>query len=228
MFIGHYAVAFAAKRAAPRASLGLLVAAAQLADLLWPIFLLLGWETVRIAPGDTAFSPLAFTHYPISHSLLAMLGWGVLFALLYGARTRDRTGALVLGALVVSHWVLDAVVHRPDLPLVPGGTTLIGLGLWNSVAGTLLVEGVMWVAGIWAYASFTRPRDRIGRYALWALVVLLTAIYATNLFGAPPPNARALAWFALAGWLIPLLAWWVDRHRAPASRIGAADAPGTR
>ncbi|HEU4564564.1 MAG TPA: hypothetical protein VFS05_07945 [Gemmatimonadaceae bacterium] len=221
MFLGHYGLAMGAKRAAPRPSLGLLIGAAQLADLIWPIFLLAGWERVRIAPGDTAVTPLAFEHYPWSHSLAMELVWGLALALVYGAVTRDRRGALVLGALVPSHWVLDLVAHRPDLPLYPGGAARYGLGLWNSVAGTLVVEIALFAAGAWLYARATRPRDGVGRWGLVGLLALLAAIYAGNLLGPPPPDARTVAWGAMAGWLAPLLGWWVDRHREPLARAAA-------
>ena len=213
MILGHYGVAFAAKRAAPRTSLGTLTFAAEFLDELWPVLLLLGLERVRIVPGLMAASPLDFVHYPISHSLLTSIGWGLLFALVYWTLTRYYTGAIVVGMGVVSHWILDAVVHRPDLPLYPGSRTLIGLGLWHSVLGTVLVEGAMFVAGVWAYASFTRPRDGVGRYALWALVLLLAVLYMSDLRSPPPPDVRTLALVALTGWLLPLWAWWIDRHR---------------
>ena len=212
MVIGHYAVAFASKRAAPRTSLGTLIAAATLLDLLWPIFLLLGWEHVHINPGNTT-TPLDFVDYPISHSLLAAVGWGVLLALGYWAITRYRTGAFVVGALVVSHWVLDAIVHRPDLPLYPGSATYVGLSVWNSLAATVAIEGVMFAIGVWMYVAATRARDGVGRYALWAFVLFALVIYASNFASPPPASTRALAWFAMTAWLLPLWTWWADRHR---------------
>ena len=142
MFIGHYAVGFAAKRFAPQTSLGVLIASALSLDLLWPLFVLAGWEQVRIEPGNTAFTPLNFASYPISHSLVAALGWATLFAAVYYLLTRYRAGALVVWIGVVSHWVLDFITHRPDLPLYPGGS-LVGLGLWNSPVATVAVEGLM-------------------------------------------------------------------------------------
>lgn len=216
MFIGHFALAFAAKRAAPKTSLGVLFAACQLPDLIWPILLLLGWERVRIAPGDTAFSPLAFEHYPITHSLLATLAWAVAAALAYGLWSRSRVGAGVVGALVFSHWVLDWLTHRPDLPLYPGGPYL-GLGLWNSVAATLSIEIALFVVGLVIYLASTRSRGLTGNLSLATLVVVLLLIYTSNFFGPPPENPRALAWFALAGWILPFWAAWVDRYRPAVS-----------
>lgn len=223
MLIGHFAVAFAAKRAVPRVSLGVLVAATELIDLLWPLFLFAGWESVRIDPGNTAFTPLAFVHYPITHSLVGAAGWSILFGLLYWAFTRYAAGAVVVGLVAVSHWFLDALVHRPDLPLYPGSSPLIGLGLWNSVAGTVLLEGAMFLAAVWFYVSGTRPRDRVGRYALWSFVAFLLLIYVANLLGPPPPSVQAIAWAGLSLYLIPLWAGWFDRHRNVAGGETAGD-----
>ena len=225
MFLGHFAVGFAAKRAAPESSLGPLLAAPLLPDLLWPIFLSIGWERVRIDPGNTAFTPLAFVSYPISHSLLATLGWAVGFALAYFALTRYLTGAVVIALGVVSHWILDAVSHRPDMPLYPGGETLVGLGLWNSVSGTVIVEGLMFTGGVWAYATATRPRDRTGRYAFWSLVGFLAVLYVGNVMGPAPPDSRALVIVGLCAWLLPFWAWWADRHRDAVRRPAASSPP---
>ncbi|MBZ5673011.1 MAG: hypothetical protein LAP61_02090 [Acidobacteriia bacterium] len=213
MFIGHMAVGFASKRVAPRASLGVLMAAPMALDLLWPIFLLAGWEHVRIDPGNTAFTPLNFVSYPYSHSLVMSVVWGALFALIYWGATRYVAGAVVVGFGVVSHWVLDFFTHRPDLPLYPGGTALFGLGLWNSVAGTIAVESVMFACGVWMYASTTRARNHAGIYGFWAFVVFMTLVYVANAFGSPPPSAEFLARFSLGIWLIPLWAWWFDWNR---------------
>ncbi len=148
MFIGHIAVALGAKKAAPKVSLGTLIMAAQFVDLLWPIFLLLGVEHVRINPGDTAYTPLDFYDYPVSHSLLTGVGWAIVFGLVYYAIRRSARNAWILAACVISHWLLDLVVHRPDLPIVPGLKTYVGLGLWNSVPATVIVEGALFVVGI--------------------------------------------------------------------------------
>ncbi len=216
MFIGHFALAFAAKRVAPKASLGTLFAACQLLDLIWPPLVLLGVERVRIDPGNTAFTPLDFVHYPWSHSMDMALFWGALFGGVYFVVRRDGATAAWLGVLVFSHWVLDWIVHRPDLPLWPNGPK-VGLGLWNSVPATLALEGGLFALGVWAYAAGTEARDRTGRVALWALVAFLAVIYAANVFGPPPPSPTAVAGAGLALWL--LVAWgaWADRHRAVAA-----------
>ena len=167
MFLGHFGVGFAAKRAAPRLSLGVLFLAAQFIDLLWPTLLLIGVERVSIAPGITAVTPLDFEHYPVSHSLLAVVGWSVLVGGVCFVLRRSWREALLLALLVISHWFLDALVHRPDLPLAPVGDARVGLGLWNSLAATLLVEGSIFLGGVWMYARATRARDAAGRWGLW-------------------------------------------------------------
>jgi hypothetical protein len=213
MFIGHFGLAFAAKRAAPRTSLGTTFVAAQLADLFWPIFLLVGAEQVRIAPkSHNPFLTLDFVSYPWSHSLATELAAGAAFGALYFALTRYKAGAIVVGLLVPSHWLLDLVVHVPDLPLYPGGAGRFGFGLWHNPAATVVVELIVYFAGVWIYARTTTALDRVGRYGLWSLVIFLLALYAAS-FGPPPPSITALAWTALIGWPLTAWPWWVDRHR---------------
>jgi len=206
-------VALGAKKLAPQTSLGTLVLAAQWADLLWPILLLAGIERVQISPGVTVASPLEFTHYPISHSLLAIVLWGALVGLTYAWLRRSRAAAWLVGALVVSHWVLDLLVHRPDLPLYPGGPR-VGLGLWNVPAATYLLEAAFLLLGLLLYLRTTAARDRVGRLALWSFIVVLVLAYVASELGPPPPATRSLAIFALTAWLFPLWGYWIDRHRS--------------
>lgn len=213
MFIAHFGVGFGAKSVAPAVSLGTLFLAAQFIDLLWPALLLLGVEQVRIVPGATVVTPLVFEHYPVSHSLLAVFGWGGLLAVFYFLLSRKRSAALVLGALVISHWLLDALVHRPDLPLFPGSAVMAGLNAWSSLPITLALEVSLFAFGIWLYSRATAPRDAIGRWGLAGLVVFLLGIYAGNLFGAPPPSSEAIAWVGQAQWLLVLWGYWLDKHR---------------
>jgi len=213
MFVGHFAVGFASKRLAPRSSGGVLLAAPLFLDLLWPMFLTAGLESVRIDPGNTAFTPLDLHDYPWSHSLVMSLVWSVLFGLAYYAYSRYRRGALVVAAGVFSHWVLDFVTHRPDMPLYPGSAVSVGLGLWNSRAGTILVESALFVAGVWIYARTTRARDRIGAIAFWAMVGLLAVLYVSTAFGPPPPSVKAIEVVGFVAWLFIPWAWWFDRHR---------------
>jgi hypothetical protein len=216
MFVGHFALGFAAKRVTPRVSLAVLFAAAQLADLLWPVLLAFGLEQVRIDPGNTAFTPLDFVSYPYSHSLLLLAVWGIAFGWLYRLVTGDGRAFLVLAVLVVSHWVLDFVTHRPDMPLYPGGPKL-GLGLWNSVPATMALELTMYGVGLWIYFRASRARDKTGGWAFLSFAVFLTVAYFANLLGGAPPSIVALYSGAIAGSIILMLwAWWVDRHREPA------------
>ena len=213
MFVGHFGVALAAKKVAPRPSLGTLTLAALLADGVSAIFLLLGWEKVEIHPGITAVSPLEFVSYPYTHSLVAAVFWGALVAGTYYLLRRDRRGALWLAALVLSHWILDFISHGPDMPVGLEGP-MLGLGLWYSVTATFVVEYGLLALGAWAYASATRPRDRTGSWALWIYVATLGIIYAATIVGPPPPSVRALAIAGLFGWLFVAWAYWIDRHRA--------------
>jgi hypothetical protein len=217
MILGHYGIAFAAKRAAPRSSLGTLTFAAQFLDEIWPILLLMGLEKVRIVPGLMAANSLDFVSYPISHSLATAIGWGIIIGLIYFAIRRYRRGAWVAGALVLSHWLLDAPMHRPDLPLWPGSSILVGGGLWNSIPITVLLEIGILAAGFAIYVRYTRARDSIGSWALWAMVLLLVAIWSSSLIAPPPTDERALAATSLGLWLFVPWSWWIDRHREPRS-----------
>jgi membrane-bound metal-dependent hydrolase YbcI (DUF457 family) len=212
MFIGHNAVGFASKRAAPRVSLGLLMAAPMLLDLIWPILLLAGVEHMRIDRGNTRFTPLDFYDYPRSHSLLMACVWGLLFGGAYFIRTRDRRAGCILFLGVVSHWLFDFFTHRPDLPLWPGGPK-VGLGLWNFPAATIVVESLLFIGGLALYVRATRPRDRVGSLGFASFVLFLVLVYIGNIVGPPPPNVAAVAWLALSAWLLPLWAWWFDAHR---------------
>jgi hypothetical protein len=212
MFIGHFGVALAAKNVAPRTSLGTLILGAQFLDLLWPIFLLLGIEHVQIVPGITKVSPFDFTDYPISHSLLMALVWSVLVGGTYYALRRYARGAWIVGLCVLSHWVLDFIVHRPDLPLWPGGPRL-GLGLWNSWAGSVAAEILIFGAGLWVYVRTTRAKDNVGRYGFWSLIIFLLLGWVGSLFASAPPNVTALAWGGMMMWLTVPWSWWADKHR---------------
>jgi len=214
MFIGHFAVALAAKRAAPEVSLGTLFLAAQLADLVWPTLVLFGLESFTIRPGLTAVTPLDFTHYPYSHSLVALVGWGLALAGLHFSSRHRLVAALVLFLVVLSHWVLDVATHRPDMPVTIGGSARLGFGLWNSIPATVAVEGLLFAACVWVYARTTRALDGIGRWSFVVLVAFLAVIYAANVFGPPPPSVAAVAWSAQAIWLLVAWGYWIDRHRA--------------
>jgi hypothetical protein len=212
MFIGHFAVGFAAKRVAPRLSLAALFAAVALADIIWPFLVVLGIEQVRIDPGNTAFTPLDFVSYPYSHSLVFLCLWGVVFGLICAAIVHDRRMVPIAALLVVSHWVLDWITHRPDMPLYPGSIKL-GLGLWNSIPATITVEVIMFAAGVWTYVGATRARDATGQWAFAAFVGFLLVAYFADI-GSPPPGITALVAVGIAGTgVLVVWAWWFDRHR---------------
>jgi len=214
MFLGHFGAGFGAKAVARKASLGTLLLAAQFIDLLWPMLLLLGVEQVRIVPGATAVTPLLFEHYPVSHSLMAVVVWAVALGAIHFLLRRDRKAAFVIGLLVLSHWFLDVIVHQPDLPLYPGSPDKLGLNLWSSLPATLAIEVTVLALGVLLYARTTTPTDNAGKWGLWTLVLFLSAIYVANLIGPLPPSVAAIAWAGQLQWLLVIWGYWLDRHRA--------------
>ena len=217
MFVGHFCLGLPRTTRATRISFATLFLSVQLADGLWPIFLLLGHEHVHIVPHTMKTSHLNFWDYPWSHSLAALAVWGALFGAVYYLARRYLFGAILLAAGVVSHWFLDALMHRPDMPVRPGGP-YVGLGLWNSLPATLAVEGGLYAAGILIYLRATLPRDAAGTWSLGILLVFLASIWIWALLGPPPPNEKALAWSALSMWIVVPWGYWIDRHRVAAAR----------
>ncbi|MGI4870863.1 MAG: hypothetical protein ACRYFX_06745 [Janthinobacterium lividum] len=220
MFLGHFGVGFGAKTLQPRVSLGTLFLAAQLADLVWPTLLLLGVERVNIVPHATATNAFKFVYYPFTHSLVGELVAGLLLGLVYYLVKRNAKGAVLVGLLVPSHWLLDLVVHTPDLPLYPGPSPLFGFGLWNQVALTQVVEFALLGAGLWLYGRRTTARNGKGRYGLLGLVAFLVLIHVGGLFSPPPASVEALGWSGQLFWVTILLAYWVDRNRVPSDLPG--------
>ena len=220
MFIGHYAVALAAKKVAPKVSLGTLFIAAQLVDMLWPALLLLGVEHVRIDPGNTPVTPLDFYDYPISHSLIGAILWSCVLGILFFALRKNRRNAFIVGLVVFSHWILDLLTHRPDLPLSFCGGPYFGLGLWYSLPGTLVAEFLLFAIGIALYVRTTKAKDKVGSIGFWTLAVVLGVTYLSNLFGPPPPDVSLIAVAGNALWLFVLWAYWVDMHREVRSSLG--------
>jgi hypothetical protein len=213
MFIGHFGLGLAAKKLNPRPSLGTYFLAAQFIDLLWPFFLLLGWEKVAIQPGNTAFTPLDFISYPYSHSFLAVLIWAFLFGTVYYSLRKDKTTALLLALLVVSHWLLDLLTHRPDLPLSFSGSIKLGLGLWNYKVATLVVEIFIFLSGSYLYASATKAKNKTGLYAFGGLIIFLLALYLMSAFGSPPPDVKSIGYVGVSQWLLIAWGYWVDKNR---------------
>jgi len=213
MFIGHFGMGFGAKKFTPSLSLGTLFLSAQWIDLIWPIMLILGIERVVIDPGNTVITPLDFVQYPITHSLLAVLVWGLILAGVYYFTKKDVKNAIWIGVLVISHWILDLITHRPDLPLSPGSEVKVGLGLWNSMIGTLFLEVSIFVLGIYLYIRSTQAKNKTGSIALWTLIGFLSIIYLSNLIGPPPPSSDVIGFVGLSQWLLVVWAYWIDRNR---------------
>lgn len=222
MFVGHYAVGLAAKRFAPGTPLGILIAAPILLDLIWPILVLIGWEHVSIVDSRNPFLRLQFDSYPISHGLLAVIGWATLFASIYFGVARYLAGAIAVWIGVISHWLLDYVVHRPDLPLY-AGSSLLGLGLWNRRWITVAVELTLLAAGVAIYLFQTRAKDKFGSFGFWAFVFVIVALYGAVVFGPAPPSVNKLAIAALSNLLFVPFAWWFDSHREVRDASGPAN-----
>ena len=208
MFIGHYALALSAKKIDNLPSLAILFIAVQFLDLLWPIFVLLGIETFAIEVGNTAMTPLNFISYPYSHSLLASIFWAILFAIGYFLIKKNKKGAVLLGILVFSHWILDFLTHRPDLQLSPFSSIRVGLGLWNMPVATIIIEVGLFLTGVLLYIKTAVPKRKV---AFWVLILSLVGIYFMNVYGPPPPSVNAVAWSAGAMWLFVLWAWWIEK-----------------
>lgn len=220
MFIGHFALGFAAPRLAPRLPLTVSFVACQFLDLIWPVLVLSGLENVSVDPHASAFTPLAF-EYPWSHSLLSAALYaalGFVAGRLLGLGSRS---AIAIAALVLSHWLLDFASHAPDLPVSPWGSTRLGLGLWDAPLFTLLTEVSLFALGVWWYTGATTAIDRQGVWALWTLVAFFLLMYGATAFGPKPEvgtPAAAIAGPALATWLFVAWAYWIDRHRKPRAR----------
>lgn len=223
MLLGHFAVGLLAKPLASRVPLPVLLLAPQVLDVLWPALVATGIERAHVVPGLLPASPLDLEHMPYSHSLVGAALWSVLFAAGYLALTRDRRGAVVTGLLVLSHWVLDVVAHRPDMPIGLDGPR-VGLGLWRSVPGTLLVEGLLFAAGVLAYTRATRPKDRAGIVHWWLFVALLAAFFVASVVGPTPPNIEFVLALAAGSGLLLVWAAVIERHRETVAQRSAADA----
>lgn len=199
MFVGHYSVSFAAKRLAPSLSLGVLFVAVQLLDVVWSVLVLLGIEKVRIVPGITATNPLDLYYMPYTHGLLSALLWAGAAAWLYQLVSRRATRRIlvILGLAVFSHWVLDFVVHRPDLPLYDN-TAKVGLGLWNRPTIAFALEAGLLFAGMALYLRAGAPRPF--STVVFGAVMLATQAYI--FFGPPPASEPAIALTALGSYAL--------------------------
>lgn len=214
MFIGHFAVGLAAKKVSPKLSLGVLFVACQLLDLIWPVLVLTGIERVSVDHSATVVTPLDFSHYPYSHSLLMAVVYSLLFALLFAALLKSKKAGMIVGLVVLSHWVLDLVSHRPDLPILFNGYK-VGLGMWNSIWATVLVETGLFVIGVFLYLRSTPTLIKKRKYIFWSMIIFLLIVYAGNIFGPKIPidtHPNAIAGPALAMWLIVIWGYFADKN----------------
>jgi membrane-bound metal-dependent hydrolase YbcI (DUF457 family) len=217
MLVGHYSVALIAKRVVPQLTLGTAVLAAMLADLLWCVFLIAGWEEVRMKPGSImaagarAIDVLEASSVAYSHSLATDIVWAALFGGLYFFWKRNLSAAWILFAAVLSHWLLDFASHPPDMPLAPGVDLYFGLGLWSSIRATIVVEGFIWLLCIIVYVSGIQAR-RSGRYLFFAGAALLTLAWLGNIAGPPPSNVRTIGFSSLIFFSLTIVwAYYVER-----------------
>jgi len=213
MFLGHFGAGFAAKKIDKSASLGTCFMAAQWIDLIWPILLLLGIEKAEINPGISEVTPLEFTYYPFTHSLFGVIVWAVVFGMIYFVIKKKSRTAIILGLLVLSHWFLDLLVHIPDLPIFPGESVKVGLGLWNSFTATIILEGLIFTLGVYFYYTATKAKNKTGSYSLIGLILFLVVMYISNLVGPPPPSVEMIGIVGNAQWLIVLWGYWIDKNR---------------
>ena len=220
MNIGHYGVGLALKKADNNISLGFLFIATQFVDIIWAVLILLGIERAEIVPGITAANPIDYIYYPFTHSLVSSLLWAAVAYLLVRILPTKLSSnkskvALVLAAAVLSHFFLDLLIHRPDLPLSVGASPKIGLGLWNNIFLPYLVEGLIFFAGVWIYMRATKGTTFVGKYGMLIFAAFLFITNLMNLFGAPPPDSQTLAIFSLATiTLSVVIAFWLDRKRS--------------
>jgi membrane-bound metal-dependent hydrolase YbcI (DUF457 family) len=213
MFIGHFGIGMAAKKAAPDVNLGFLFLACQLLDLVWPVLVLAGVERVSVDPAATRVTPLDFSHYPYSHSLLMTLIYSFIAAAFAWRFYKSPKAGWITGLVVASHWILDFVAHRADLPLTFGDQKY-GLGLWNSLPGTLALETGIFILGIILYVQTSPLAGRKRALTFWSMIGFLILIYAANIWGPKPPvdaPPAAIAGPALAMWLIVIWGHFSDR-----------------
>jgi len=219
MFIGHFGLGFAAKKLNSRPSLGTYFMAAQFLDLVWPMLLVRGIEKVRVEPGNTAFTPLNFIYYPYTHSLFAAVIWSIIFGAVYYFVKKDGKSSLILGLLVLSHWVLDFFTHRPDLPLSPWSDEKVGLGLWNNVPATIAVELAIFIGGLILFLLSTQSRNKTGQFALWSFFAFMITIYFANIKNPPPHSTNVIAIVGLTQWLLIAWGYWIDSHRDATNKL---------
>ncbi|MBC87063.1 MAG: hypothetical protein CL677_07765 [Bdellovibrionaceae bacterium] len=213
MFIGHFAVGLGAKKVAPEINLGIFFIACQLLDLIWPVLVLAGIEVVSVDHLATKLTPLNFEHYPYSHSLLMTIVYSLVAGFFVGWVLKSKKLGVIVGMVTSSHWILDFVTHRPDMPILLSGQK-VGLGLWNNLFLAVSIELLIFSAGIYLYLKSKTNMSQSRKIGFWSLIIFLLVIYLANVFGPKPPldaPSAMIAGPALAMWLIVLWGYLVDR-----------------
>jgi len=216
MFVGHYAASLALKKFETRASLGMLFLAVQLVDILFFPFVLLGIERINIIENYTASTHFQLEYMPYTHSLVGSLLWAIAaYALLRWVFIKNHAVALVIGLAVFSHWVLDLLVHTPDLPLLSDSSPKLGLGLWNNAIATYALEAALLLGALWVYLKSTSTSTAAGKYGMGIFVVFLLLVNIVNIFGPLQGDSKVeLAASALAAYFVFAgIAFWLDRKR---------------
>jgi hypothetical protein len=216
MFIGHFAVGLAAKRYSPKVNLGIFFISCQLLDLIWPVLVLVGVEHVSVDHSATVVTPFDFSYYPFSHSLTMSLIYSLLFGGISWKLAGSIKTAIVIGVVVLSHWGLDFITHRPDLPLFFNNFK-VGLGLWNSTIGTFIVEAGLFCVGVVLYLKSSPLISTSKKWLFWSLITFLSIMYLGNIFGPKAPvdtHSHAIAGPALAMWIIVVWAYLADKSDA--------------
>ena len=220
MFIGHYSAALALKRVEKNASLGWLFLAVQFVDILFFPLVLLGIERLKIVENFTQSTHFELEFMPYTHGLVGSLIWAavayvVFWILLAKKEVNKKRVALVIATAVFSHWVLDLIVHTPDLPLLGDNSLKIGFGLWNNAPITFILETVILLAGVWLYLRGTKASTVTGKYGMIAFAVVLIAVNVFNIFGPPPDSLNIMAIYSLVSYFaFGGIAFWLDKKRS--------------
>jgi len=215
MFIGHFGLGLTAKKLDRYVSLGTYFLAAQFLDLLWPIFLILGWEKAEPIPNGPPLENLNFVSYPYSHSLFFAVVWGILFGIVFYARTKRKGTSFLLGFLVVSHWILDYITHVPDLPIAPWSDYKVGLRLWDHQVATIVIESIIFIGGIIIFLQSVHFKKRVPYVSFFIMMLLLAGIFISSFYSPPPPSMKVLGWVGLSQWIFIFWAFAIDRSKKP-------------
>ena len=216
MFVGHYAASLALKKFEKRASLGILFLAVQFVDILFFPFVLLGIERINIIENFTQSTHFELEYMPYTHSLVASLFWaGIAYAVFRWVFIKNKSVALVIALAVFSHWLLDLLVHTPDLPLWSDASTKLGLGLWNNAIIVFTLEALLLLGALWLYLRSTTASTTVGKYGMGIFVIFLILVNIMNIFGPLMDDSKVnLAISALAAYFIFAgVAFWLDKKR---------------